>query len=302
LLAAGLFPGRIEDWLKSRGEGPAGEDAEAAGETGGPAPSGYRIVRQIGTGGMGTVFEAVDLSLDRRVAVKRMREKSRLESRDRERFIQEAKTVARLRHPNIIEIYAVLDDGRELFLVFEFVDGFTLDAILARCCRIPFDRCLDILRQACAALSYAHGQGIVHRDIKPSNVMLTREKEVKIMDFGIARQKRLAAGPVSMTRSVAGTPPYMAPEAESGEVRKESDLYSLAVCFYEMLTGELPFQGTGAGLLLNKMRMNYIPASRRSPHLPAGLDAFFEKALNPDPGRRPASAEEFFSAVSAMRS
>ncbi|MFA6029344.1 MAG: serine/threonine-protein kinase [Elusimicrobiota bacterium] len=259
-------------------------------------PTGYRIIRRIGAGGMGEVYEAEDLSLERRVAVKRMRGEISQDPREVQRFLAEARTVAKLRHPGIIEIYAVVEREGEVYLVFEYIDGMTLEHALVKRERLTLAQVRAFLRQVCAALSYAHEHGIVHRDLKPANIMLTRESVVKVMDFGIARVGKDALHRLSMTNTVAGTPPYMAPEAETGVVRRESDLFSLAVCLYELLTGERPYAGTGAGMLFNKMNALYEPPTRRVPGLPPGLDAFFIAALNPDPEKRPHTAAEFLAA------
>lgn len=259
--------------------------------------SGFRILRQIGSGGMGAVYEAQDLGLDRRVAIKRMREEIRLDAQERDRFLKEARTVAALRHPNIVEIFGVVEDGQEAYLVFEFVEGATLDQVLAERDSLPPDQARGLLRQIASALDYAHGRGVIHRDLKPSNIMVTEDGTVKVMDFGVARRAKDAA--MALTDTVAGTPPYMAPEAENGTVRKESDIFSLGVLLYELLTGRIPFQGSGAGMLLNKMNMAFEPPSRSVPSLPPGVDAFFARMFQADPERRPRTAAEAADAFDA---
>ncbi|MBI5242750.1 MAG: serine/threonine protein kinase, partial [Elusimicrobia bacterium] len=276
---------------------PAAEGAEQeAYESPGRIPTGYRIIRQIGSGGMGAVYEAEDVSLQRLVAIKRMRDEIRLDPRECERFLAEARTVAKLKHENIIEIYHIIENEGEVYLVFELLDGRTLDGLLCERRRLPLDYVRAALRQICAALGYAHERGVIHRDLKPSNIMITKEGRVKVMDFGVARQTQDAMNRLSMTGAVAGTPPYMAPESETGVIRKESDLYSLAILLYETLCGELPFSGTGAGILLTKLNMSYEPLSRRVQGLPPGIDAFFARALHSDPERRPRTAAEFAAA------
>jgi tetratricopeptide (TPR) repeat protein len=259
-------------------------------------PSGYRQLRQIGTGGMGAVYEAEDLALERRVAIKRMRDEIRLDPRERENFLKEARTVAQLRHPNIVEIHAIVEVAGEVYLVFEFLDGKTLDMVIHENGRLGVAEARGALAQICAALDYAHARGVIHRDLKPANIMLTGELRLKVMDFGVARQARDALSRLSISEAAAGTPPYMSPESETGVVRTESDLYSLGICLYEMLTGARPFDGTNAGMLFSKLNMRFVPASVKAPDLPPALDGFFAAALHCDPERRPRTAAAFLAA------
>ena len=260
----------------------------------------YRILRQIGAGGMGMVFEGTDVTLGRPVAVKKMRDELRLDRRERLRFISEAKTVAALHHPNIVDIYAIIEEGDELFLIFEFVSGQTVHELVARRGGLGWREVLSVARSMAAALDYAHGRGVIHRDLKPSNVMINKEGFVKVMDFGIARVAKDAATRVSMTNTVVGTPPYMAPEQEQGVVRKEADVYSLAICLYEMLSGRVAFAGTGAGMLMNKMNMSFAPVSQAAAGLPPGIDAVFARAFQADPDKRFHSAGELLAALDAL--
>ncbi|MCM2304067.1 MAG: protein kinase, partial [Elusimicrobia bacterium] len=238
------------------------QPASVAGNVGGLIRGQYEISRQIGAGGMGMVYEGTDRSLGRRVAIKKMRDELRVNARERDRFIIEAKTVASLHHPNIVDIYAIAEEGEDVYLVFEYVDGKTVHDLVQLKGRLDPAESVRVTRAMGEALTYAHSRGVIHRDMKPSNVMLTGAGQVKVMDFGIARMAKDALTRYSMTNTVVGTPPYMAPEQEQGVVRKESDVYSLAVCAYEMLTGKMPFIGIGAGMLMNKINMSYIPPSR----------------------------------------
>jgi len=260
----------------------------------------YKILRQIGSGGMGLVFEGTDVTLNRPVAVKKMRDELRLDRRERMRFINEAKTVAALHHPNIVDIYAIIEEGDELFLVFEYVSGHTVYDLISHRGALGFKEALGVTRGMVTALDYAHGRGIIHRDLKPSNVMVNKEGFIKVMDFGIARMAKDAATRVSMTNTVVGTPPYMSPEQEQGVVRKEADVYSLGICVYEMLCGRVAFAGTGAGMLMNKVNMSYIPISKAVPGLPQGIDLVFARAFQADPDQRFHSAGEFLSALEAL--
>ena len=259
----------------------------------------YEVVKEIGLGGMGVVYEAKDRSLERRVAVKKMRDEIRVDPHERRRFINEAKLVAQLRHPNIVDIYAISEDGDDVYLVFEYVDGRTLHDQIKSGGPLTPEQARGVLRAASDAVEAAHAAQIVHRDLKPSNIMITTDGRVKVMDFGVARQAKDAITKMSMTNTVVGTPPYMAPEQEQGTVRRESDVYALGVCLYEMLTGHLPFTGGGAAMLLNKLNGKHIPPSQRNPSLPASLDPVIAKALTPDPDKRYRTPSELVAALDA---
>ncbi|MFA6317985.1 MAG: protein kinase, partial [Elusimicrobiota bacterium] len=281
---------------------PASVDSGSGAAASGPMTGfwgQYRLIREVGLGGMGVVYEAVDTALDRRVAIKKMRDEIRLDRRERERFLQEARTVASLKHPNIVEIYSIVEDGGEVYLVFEFAEGQTLSAVLEESGTLPLATAVRVLKDAVAAVDCAHRHRIVHRDIKPSNIMVTESGSAKVMDFGVARQAKEAATKV-MTNTVVGTPPYMAPEAEQGAAGPQSDVYGLGVVFYEMLSGELPFAGRGAGMLLNKLNGKFTPISQAVSGLPPGMDEVIGKVLSPDPAKRYRTPMEFLSAVQAL--
>lgn len=233
----------------------------------------YAVVRPIGEGGMGEVFEALHTQLNRKVALKKMRQELRKNPREKTRFLKEARTVAEMRHPSIIEIYDILEEGEDLYLVFEYMEGKTVAQILDARGRIPIREALRIAQPVCDALEYAHGRRVVHRDLKPSNVMVSEggRFEAKVMDFGIAREAKDTLSRVGSMRDTSGTLAYMSPEQHLGMSKPASDIYSLGVTFYEMITGELPFQGPD--FLAQKERMIYRPASQVQPGLPKELDA-----------------------------
>lgn len=282
LLAIGLWP-FIAPWRARTGP-------TTQASSGVPDP--YEIIREIGAGGMGVVYEATDRSLERRVAIKKMRPELSADVKERKRFVAEAKTVAALHHPNIVDIFSIVEDP-DVSLVFEFVSGHTVHDLLAPGRGLVFPQALKIIRGMGAALEFAHNRGVIHRDLKPSNVMIDEEGRVKVMDFGIARIAKDALIKSTMTNTVMGTPPYMSPEQEQGVVCRESDVYSLAVCAYEILSGKLPFAGTGAGMLINKMKKNYAPLSGLVAGLPKGVDEVFARAFEADPKKRIPSPQEF---------
>lgn len=260
----------------------------------------FEVGREIGAGGMGVVYLGRDRSLNRVVAIKRMREEIRWDPRERARFISEAKLVAKLRHPHIVAIHTIVEQDGEVYLIFEHIAGRTLHEVIAQDKKLPFEKARDLFRGVASALDYAQGHGVIHRDLKPANLMVDGEGRVRIMDFGIARLTEEALSRRSRTNSAVGTPLYMAPEQEQGVARKESDAYSMALCLYEVLTGRRPFAGTGAGLLMNKLKSAYEPPSKLDARLPPGLDEVFAKALDPDPDKRYSTAGNLLRALESL--
>jgi tetratricopeptide (TPR) repeat protein len=248
----------------------------------------FRVVREIGRGGMGVVYEAWDTRLERPVALKRLSEDLRNNPDEAQRLLKEAKTVAALRHENIVVIHSAFEEDGQVYCVFEKVEGETLHDFVQSRGRLGAVETANYLAPICSALDYAHGLKIIHRDFKPSNVMLEKGK-VKIMDFGIARRMKGGKG-VTMTEMVIGTPAYMSPELQFGEVSPESDLYALAVSAYQMLTGRLPFEGQA--IVQDKMDGRFAPPSSFVKGAP-GIDAFFKKALAADRKERYHSGAEF---------
>ncbi|MBI5200743.1 MAG: serine/threonine protein kinase, partial [Elusimicrobia bacterium] len=177
---------------------------------------------------------------------------------------------------------------------FEFVEGKTLQAHLHDHGRLSLKEAAVLFRDICAAVQRAHDKGVIHRDLKPSNIMVTPQGRAKVMDFGIARQSQETRR-ITLTPTIAGTPHYMAPEAEDGLARKESDVFSLGVCFYELLTGRLPYEGMAGGLALRKQSGKFEPASRLSPGIPPGVDAVIAKALAPSAEDRYDSPATFYA-------
>ena len=255
----------------------------------------YEVLAEIGEGAMGRVYSAWDHKVSRLVAVKTV--KSELltsETADDylKRFRREAVAAGALNHPQVVRIFDVGDD----FLVMEFVEGRTLSAMIRAAGRIEPAETRRLLGPVADALDHAHRAGIVHRDIKPANVMVQPDGEPKLMDFGVAH---VAASVMTVAGQVLGSPTYMSPEQiEGGAVSGRSDVYSLAVVAYEMLTGQPPFQGQSITQVIYRVMYENPPSPRRwNAALPARYDDVFATALAKDPARRFASASEFTAAL-----
>ncbi|MDO8804122.1 MAG: protein kinase [Elusimicrobiota bacterium] len=262
----------------------------------GVATGKYKIERKLGEGAMGVVYEATDQSLGRKVAIKKMSEEIKVNEREKQRFLDEARTVALLHHPGIVEIYTIFEEDDNIYLVFEHVDGRTLDTVLDAEARIPFDRAMQMFGETAGALAYAHSKNVVHRDLKLSNIMLSAEGNIKVMDFGLARRARESMARVS--KEVVGSPAYMAPEQELGVSSVESDIYSLGVCLYEALSGVLPFPGPD--FHQQKTHRTYQQLSEMLPGMPKGVDALVNRCLSPVPEERFHSADDFRRELDAI--
>jgi len=214
--------------------------------TAGSKLGNFTVIRQIGVGGMSEVYLVQD-NLDRLFALKTMSTRLSHDPSFRQRFAQEARIMASLTHPNIVQLHSYFEEDGNFCLVMEYVDGCSLKELSRRIGPIPEKRALKILRQMAEALSYAHRRGIIHRDVKPSNILLDADDNVKVMDFGIARMTENPG--LTQTGSQMGTLFYMSPEQvrDSKNVDEKTDVYSLGVSFYEMLTGRLPFDERSTG-------------------------------------------------------
>ena len=261
----------------------------------------YEITGELGRGGMGVVYEATDPLIGRSVAVKIIHLQFRPDSKEaefmRDRLFREARAAGRLFHPGIVVIFDVGQEGDIAFIAMERVDGTTLEKTMASQRRLKVADSLDILRQAAAALDYAHQNGVIHRDIKPANIMLHKGTTVKVADFGIA--KSLATEHGTMAGMIMGTPSYMSPEQiEAHPVSGRSDQFSLAVVAFELLSGNRPFQGDSLATLAHLIVYGDRPSIRSvDPTLPAGLDDVLQRALAKKPEQRYESCIEFVTAL-----
>src|SRR5262245_6575499 len=255
----------------------------------------YRVLDRIGRGGMGTVYQAMDETLHREVAIKVLN----AELNDPEvakRFRAEAITVARLSHPGIATIYELFQHEGQWLMVMEFVRGETLERMVERLGYLSPQRTAELCMQALAALAHAHSMGVVHRDLKPANMMITETGAVKIMDFGIAR----VAGTEHLTNAgfMMGTPAYMSPEQVRGEeIDARADLYSMGVVFYRLTTGKLPFKGDPPfAMAQSQVNDPPTPAGMVRADLPPWVEPIIVRALSKKPEERFQSAAEFHEA------
>jgi predicted Ser/Thr protein kinase len=247
----------------------------------------FELEELVGTGGMSTVFRARDAQLGRRVAIKILHERYADDPEYLERFRREARAVARLSHPNIVTVIDRGDDGGRQYIVFEHVEGENLKELVQRTGRLPVRRALELVLPVAQGLAFAHEQGLVHRDVKPQNVLLSREGEVKVTDFGIARSLHVEHG-VTQTGTVLGTGEYLAPEQASGDpVSPATDVYSLGVVLWELLAGEVPFAGENFVAVALRHINEPLPSLREQrPDVSPRLAAAVERALAKDPAQR----------------
>jgi serine/threonine-protein kinase len=260
----------------------------------------YVLERELGRGGMATVFLAQDLKHDRPVALKVLHPELAA-SLGPDRFQREIRFAARLQHPHILTVLDSGEAGGRLWFTMPYVEGESLRDRLRRERQLPLDDALQVAREAARALEYAHQHGIVHRDIKPENILLTRDGSTLVADFGIARAL-VGDDQLTQTGMVIGTPAYMSPEQASGDkgIDARTDVYSLAAVLYEMLAGEAPYTGPTAQAVIAKRLMDPVPSVRRvRPNVPEGLDRAIQRALAPVAADRYASAGEFARALQA---
>jgi serine/threonine protein kinase len=244
----------------------------------------YRIIEKIGSGGMAEVYRGIDHVLERDVAVKVLTERSDEVCR---RFLLEAQSMARLNHPNIVAVYDVGVDRDVSYIILEFVHGKTLREVDRS--KISFDDAINLTVQLLEALAYAHSQGIIHRDIKPGNIIVTDERLLKVMDFGLARRMTDVSN-LTQSGEIVGTIAYLPPErflGKSGD--NTSDLYSVGVLLYELLSGRLPFtheSGDLVAVMFSHVNDRPRPPRQINPLIPASLDRIIMRLLDKDPARR----------------
>ena len=270
--------------------------------------SHYRIVEQLGAGGMGVVYKAQDSRLERAVALKFLPEKLAQEPQALERFRREARAASALNHPGICTIYDIGEQDGRAFIAMEFIDGETLRSHIHGK-PLPVDEVLDLGTQIAEALEAAHAEGIIHRDIKPANIFVTKRGRAKVLDFGLAKlvPKGIAGGDGdsseesasanSIAGIISGTPSYMSPEQVRGDdLDPRTDIFSLGLVLYEMATGRQAFGGGTGGAIIEAV-LTRPPAAVRSinPDIPPRLEAIIDKALAKDREQRYQSAAELLA-------
>jgi serine/threonine-protein kinase len=249
-----------------------------------------RIVREIGRGGMGVVYEAFQEGLDRPVAVKALDAKHARSKEVVERFRREGRAYARLRHEAIVQVHDLVEKDDQLYLVTELVDGTDMARLLAKGGALPPDCVALVGARIADALDYVHFNALLHRDVKPANVMVSRDGEVKLMDFGIAKGE--ADSDLTRVGMLVGSPSYMAPEVLGGaEAGPAADVWALGVTLYELLTGEKPFRGKDADELFSAIARGRFPSVRSlAPDCPRRLARVVERCLRRGPAARHRSA------------
>ncbi len=258
----------------------------------------YRVDRMVGKGGMGAVFLAHDLTLEREVAIKVLPPDISMDEHIVKRFQQEAKTAAKLDHTNIIPIYRVESEGGLNYFVMKYIAGTSLEDVLDQKQPLTIDYIQRVLWEAACALGHAHQRGVVHRDVKPANIMFDHDGRVMLTDFGISKALQAASG-FTGTGMIIGTPHYMAPEqAKGGTVDGRADQYSLGVVAYRMLTGELPYTGDSVHTILYKHIFEEVPrASGKRRDSPEFLTSAIARSLSKEPDQRFGTMEEFATGV-----
>ena len=262
--------------------------------------SHYRILEEIGRGGMGVVYKAEDVKLKRTVALKFLPAHLTATEEERARFVQEAQSAATLNHPNVCTIYGIEEHEGQQFIEMEYVDGLTLrQKIQGK--QLKGDEAVDYAIQIGEALVEAHGKGIVHRDVKAENIMVNTKNQIKVMDFGLAKLRGSAR--LTKTSSTIGTLSYMSPEQIQGEeVDARSDIFSFGVVLFEMLTGRMPFRGEhDAAMMYSILNEDPEPLTEHRQDVPADLERIIERALEKDPADRYQHADDMVSELRRLK-
>ncbi len=256
---------------------------------------GCQILEKIADGGMGVVYKAVQLNLGREVAVKVLAEDLAKDTTFVRRFLQEARAAGQLNHGGIVHINDVGEQQGVFYFVMELVNGRNLKEILDEDDEFPVSKTVTILIQVCHALRHAHGRGIIHRDIKPENIMITVDGTVKLADLGLAKRMSDQTGGITHTGSILGTPFYMAPEQakDFSKVDERSDIYSLGVTAYRMLTGRVPFCGRSLiEVMIKAIDGKKTPVRHLRPEIPESMERLVDKMMHKLPDNRHESVEE----------
>lgn len=245
----------------------------------------YRLIAQQGSGGMAVIYKAIDIELGRTVAVKILRPSLTNDPEFLKRFRNEARNVANLGHPNIVTVYDVGSEDQTQYIVMEFIDGSDLKKLIRKEGALSIDTAVELAIQICAGIGFAHRAGLVHADVKPQNVLLTSTRQVKVTDFGIAQAFTQATQTAEREAVVWGSPHYFAPEQARGEKpTPASDVYSIGIVLFEMLTGQLPYTGGNQQeLAMAHIRTDIPHVMDFAPHVPESLDRIVYKVMSKEP-------------------
>jgi serine/threonine-protein kinase len=251
----------------------------------------YRIEKMLGQGAMGVVFLGKDQILFRDVALKKLGACQSQNDQLVTRLQQEARALARLSHPSIVQIYDFIQENGRYWIAMEYVAGKDLECLIEERGKYPAHEAVRICCQIAEAMEYAHNRGVVHRDFKPSNVLMTSDGRPKVMDFGLAKLTQSSVA--TMAGSLIGSPAFMSPEQAMGEeADKRSDIYALGVTLYQLVTGELPFNGDLKSVITQKISGQRPPLDALEAQLPASLVEIVGKMMANDPDERPATMDE----------
>ncbi len=257
----------------------------------------YEIIQLIGSGGMAEVYKAIDKTSNKYVAVKKYRKELCIRRRERDNFIEHCKMVSSLNHENIVKLYEWYLQDEQVCIVFEYVPGKNLQELLDEYGKLPIKKAIQIILPVIKAVGYAHSHKIVHRDIKPSNIIVNEEPLIiKVTDFDIAQEAKLTI--VTLTgMDISGTPVYMAPEQHMGRYDTKSDIFSIGVTLYEMITGKLPYYGNPTDLIYQKQNNLFSIEELSKESIPQEIKQIIEKCLQAEIQKRFSSAEELQSAI-----
>jgi serine/threonine protein kinase len=261
----------------------------------------YEIIEVLGKGGMGKVYKALDKEINEEVAIKFLKPEIAEDERTIERFRNELKIARRIAHKNVCKMYHLAKEEKTPYITMEYVSGVSLKDFIQKSGKLQEEEAIDIAQQICRGLLEAHELGVVHRDLKPQNIMIDAKGGIKIMDFGIARS--LMAKGVTQTGMIIGTPEYMSPEqAEGREANQHSDIYSLGVILYEMVTGAVPFGGDSALSVAVKHKTEIAPDPRAlNEEVTESMSAVILKCMEKESEKRYQSAEELLSELNKIK-
>lgn len=260
----------------------------------------YTLGPELGRGAMGVVYRGWDNVLDREVALKQLSLVLVGDEEYASRFRREAKVLARMTHPNIVQVYDLVENHGRLWMALEFVDGGDLATYLRKAGQLSVSRAADVLLPVAKGLNHAHGRGLVHRDLKPANILLTSDLNPKISDFGIAKLTQSSG--ITQVGSVLGSPRYMSPEqCSGGSVDARTDIYALGITLYEVLTGKVPFEGETSSVLARQITEQPRPLSEALDDIPADLERLIMRLLAKNPDERPADLTEVIDLLSSFK-